>query len=1052
MASSAKTLIDASGIKGGLVAYVGHGKGEPVSGLCNDTTHLIHVLCDNRREVDALRRQIQEQGQYGRVSVEYWAEAYLPYTDNLVNLLVVEDRNAVSVQEAMRVLAPLGVACFRTGSSWDLRVKRWPKEIDQWTHYLHGPDNNAVAQDTKVGPPQHLQWIGDPKFARSHEQLASVSAMVSARGRLFYIVDEGLTSDIRMPSHWHLVARDAFNGVVLWKRTIGNWTDHLHSFRSGPADLPFRLVADGDRVYVTLGIDAPVTALDAATGKTLVTYHDSEKTRQIACTGDTLVMLGGERAVSQRRTGPSNESSHRFILAADAATGTQLWQKTVSDETYLPLVVSGDAIVYQTRNEVICLNLKSGVEKWRTAHPANIPKSRPPVAEWATPTLTAHGDIVYVADFSKLFAFSLADGTALWNCSSAPGFCSPPDVFVSNGLLWRGYQKSRYAADFGEGLDATTGVLRKTLATKKAWDYATLAHHRCYRPKATSRFILSSRSGVEFINIESGEIYPNHWVRGTCQYGVLPCNGLLYAPPHSCACNIKTMLKGLHALAPADQAVSLTRTDRPRLEKGPAYGHVSNALAVGVSDDAWPTFRHDNERTGTTTAHVPHLVRQQWGTQIGGRLSSPVMSQARVYVAAIDAHQVHALDAADGHKIWSYTAGGRVDSPPTIFGGMVLFGAADGWVYALRATDGALVWRFRGAPADRYVVVRNQVESAWPIHGSVLVRDGKAIVAAGRSSYLDGGISVYQLDPSTGKQLSVTVIFSPDPKTGEQPAGGVDLRGVLNDVLAASGSSVYMRHLKLDLKNGGDLATGPPHLFAPLGFLDDTWWHRSYWLYASDEVAMPPRNESGWSIWPRMGNMVPSGRILSLGEKLVFGYGRDRYPGGMAGQIRGGEHYHLFAAERYVQQPLPVNRTDQHLRYARSGERLGLKVTERNKRYGEPTIYRFAWSQQVPIYVKALALANTTLCLAGPRELPETRTDQLTLADPDSAEAAFLGGKGAELQLVNAVDGEPVSRCTLDATPVFDGLIAAGGRIFISLMDGSIVCFGDRDLAGQTTR
>ena len=43
-----------------------------------------------------------------------------------------------------------------------------------------------------IGIPKHVQWIGYPKFARSHEQLASVSAMVSAQGRLFCIVFDGM--------------------------------------------------------------------------------------------------------------------------------------------------------------------------------------------------------------------------------------------------------------------------------------------------------------------------------------------------------------------------------------------------------------------------------------------------------------------------------------------------------------------------------------------------------------------------------------------------------------------------------------------------------------------------------------------------------------------------------------------------------------------------------------------------------------------------------------------------------------------------------------------
>ena len=94
-----------------------------------------------------------------------------------------------------------------------------------------------------------------------------------------------------------------------------------------------------------------------------------------------------------------------------------------------------------------------------------------------------------------------------------PYGCSTPlptDIFVIDDLLWRGYTRSRGSADFGEGLNARTGELEKTIATEKAWAYPTLAHHRCYRSKATSRFILSARSGTEFIDVESGKINPNH--------------------------------------------------------------------------------------------------------------------------------------------------------------------------------------------------------------------------------------------------------------------------------------------------------------------------------------------------------------------------------------------------------------------------------------------------------------------------------------------------------------------------------------------------------------
>ena len=139
-------------------------------------------------------------------------------------------------------------------------------------------------------------------------------------------------------------------------------------------------------------------------------------------------------------------------------------------------------------------------------------------------------------------------------------------------------------------------------------------------------------------------------------------------------------------------------------------------------------------------------------------------------------------------------------------------------------------------------------------------------------------------------------------------------------VLAVSGDSVYMRHLKIDFETGDDLQTGPPHLFAPMGFLDDAWWHRSYWLFGSDAVCMPPSNESGWAIWARMGNMVPSGRILSLGDEVVYGYGRDKYPGGNTGQWRGGEKYQLFACD-YPPERKPVEKGQRPRRSSSSAPR-----------------------------------------------------------------------------------------------------------------------------------
>ena len=432
---------------------------------------------------------------------------------------------------------------------------------------------------------------------------------------------------------------------------------------------------------------------------------------------------------------------------------------------------------------------------------------------------------------------------------------------------------------------------------------------------------------------------------------------------------------------------------------------------------------------------MDHELKQLWKTKPGGKLSTPVVSKGRIYLSEAEAHAVHALDAASGHSIWSYTANGRIDSPPTIHNNTVLFGSADGWVYCLRETDGSLVWRYRGAPEERMIVVRGQLESAWPIHGSVLVENDVLIVSAGRSSYVGGGIHITQLNPATGKKISETRIDSRDPETGEQPPGGVDLRGVLNDVLASSGGSVYMRHLKLDFETGDDLAIGPPHLFAPMGFLDDDWWHRSYWMFGSDPVDMPARNESGWAIWSRVGSMVPSGRILSLGENNVFGFGRNQYPHGGNGQFRGGEKYHLFSAEKKTK-PLPSYKDKQHLRYARSGQILGLENTP------TPELFDYRWSVEIPIFAKALVLADQNLFLAGPPESEDAKHSGLDLGNAEEVEASYLGKLGASLFVVSAKDGKQLAEYKLESPPVFDGMVAAQKKLFVVLEDGSLVCYG----------
>ena len=276
----AEEILEATGVKGGLIVHFGCRSGELTAALRAGDSYVVHGLDADAGNVEKARERIRALGLYGKVSAERWRGNGLPYVDNLVNLFVCKDPRGMPMPEVLRVLAPGGVAYVREAGKWTKTVKPRPEAIDDWTHSLYDASNNAVAKDTVVAPPYHMQWVAGPRNTRSHEH-ASVSAVVSAAGRLFYIVDEAPAASTSLPEQWVVLARDAFSGVPLWKRRIPRWDAHPAGLYKSPPEISRRLVASGERLYVTLGARAPVTALDAATGQTVMTYEGTEGTGEI---------------------------------------------------------------------------------------------------------------------------------------------------------------------------------------------------------------------------------------------------------------------------------------------------------------------------------------------------------------------------------------------------------------------------------------------------------------------------------------------------------------------------------------------------------------------------------------------------------------------------------------------------------------------------------------------------------------------------------------------------------------------------------------------------
>ncbi len=1035
----AREILDATGVTGGLIVHFGCGNGELTAALRASDSYVVHGLDADAGNVEKARERIRATGLYGKVSAERWRGDGLPYIDNLVNLFVCEDSPGLPMPEVLRVLAPGGVAYIREAGKWTKTVKPRPEGIDDWTHSFYDASNNAVSNDTVVAPPYHMQWVAGPRHTRSHGH-ASVSAVVSAAGRLFIIVDEAPAASTTLPSQWFVLARDAFSGVPLWKRRIPRWDAHPAGLYKSPPEISRRLVASGQRLYVTLGARAPVTALDAATGRTVMTYKGTEGTGEILYHNGRLFLVAAGPVA--RRGGTLLEPvlpPGAAITVLDAVTGRLVWKKPGAHALSGTLAVGSGRVFYVDRQAVVCLDAETGQEVWRTEYAG--PRKR---FVWRAPTLVVSDNVVLCADRRQtpasnvdeatgrrlpqwlanasapgdLTAYSADIGKKLWSCKCAESYYTPVDVFVNNGLVWVGQSRSRQGPDYTVARDVLTGKIQHRINTDRAFQ-TTMPHHRCHRDRATSRYLVTGRTGVEFIDFQTGESFRHHWIRGVCRFGVIPCNGLLYTPPHSCACFIEAKLIGFNALAPASSTRKLPETipEDGRLERGPAYTIAESAVpdeapaataSTPVAPSDWPTYRHDPARTGGTDSAVPAHLMQLWQRELGGRISSPVIADGRLFVASVDTHTVHALDATRGTPLWQYTAGGRIDSPPTVSKGLAVFGSTDGWVYCLRAADGKLVWRRRAAPIDQRLIAFGQLESPWPVHGSVLVNDSVVYCAAGRSSYLDSGIYLSRLDLRTGRKLAEKRLYSRAPKTGEQPEEPIifEMPGALPDVLSSDGELVYMRRLGFD---PGSLQTRKPkrHLYSPAGFLNDDWWHRTYWIFGGHFY-------SGYIGWRFAGREAPAGRLLVLDDTTIYGFAREP----SRPRSAGAQPYHLFATDR---KNLPEIEPPDYARANRDYPRTGPRKFK----------VKFRWTANVPILVRAMLLADDRLVVAG---LPENAM---------RSAPAFEGKQGGGLCVVSAATGKILKDYKLDFPPAFDALAAANGRLYLTTQNGQVLCLGD---------
>ncbi len=1059
---SAEDILKASGIKGGLIVQLGCGSGKLTTALRAGDTFIVQGLDTDPRKVEKARARIQSLGLGGKVSADVFDGQQLPYVDNLVNLVVAEDLGKVAMPEVMRVLCPGGVAYIKQNRTWSKTTKPWPDDIDDWTHYLHDSQGTSVSSDRLAGHPKGLQWTGGPFWARSHEHTASMQAMVSAAGRVFYVMDEGPVESIQLPSKIVLTARDAFNGVVLWKKPMPDWFNALFPLKSGPGWIPRRLVAVEDRVYVAPGVGQDLLCLDAVTGKVLCKYEDTASTFELIVSEGVVFAAVDtdqvpcdynqqhadcwkERDRASAKWGWNHEGGARLIKAFQSEDGKPLWGREMS---VAPMTLSADArmVCFYDGSAVVALDRKSGEELWQT----DVVDTKKIGTGNSGPRMIICEDRVLLSPRGNIVAMSAKNGEILWTVKNKPrsGHFSLEDFYVIGDKIWamaRGNHGAFITYSLEDG---------KTLEEYRNPIESFYIHQRCYPGRATERLLLPPIMGNTVYEIEKDEWSINNWIRGGCIYGTMPANGMIYTPPNACACYYQSRLNGFNAVAPEPQPAQAPPAGE-RLIKGPAYG---SSVKHTQSPAAWPTFRHDNTRSGYARTDVPAEVGQAWKTDFGTKLTQPVVGNGKLFLSAVDTHVVYALDADSGQEKWHFIAGGRVDSPPTLYKGLAIFGCADGYVYALDTSDGQLAWKFQAAPNNRKLFAYGQLESVWPLAGSVLIQDGKLYCVAGRSMFLDGGLRMVVLNPGTGKLISENVMDNQVPGTDKQLEDllmGKHMPVAMPDILSSDGQYVYMKSQTFTL-DGKRLRIKPQrpdtqydeevHLFSPISFLDDGWHQRSYWIYgrAAGE---------GWAEFQYPPKRVPTGRILCLDGDNAYGYARD--PELVCNTSV--SEYRLYSACKTPTRKVGVPKLEgtwPESQYPAENP-MAPNSVDWKKLAQEPkerlSALDYNWIHEEPnVMAKAMVLANDRLFIAGPRDVADEkemwgRSNEEIFQEKMKEQAAWSRGeRGGVMQVYSKTDGKKLAEHKLECLPAFDGLIAAKGSLYMVTENGSVLCYRSR--------
>jgi outer membrane protein assembly factor BamB len=1052
----------------GLVVSVGVTDTAFLAGLHREHGFLVHGLVMQETHLVRMRQELQSQHLYGPVSLRKLAGPALPYAKDLATAVVVDDlpgllSSGLTLVELARILSPygtlvvlntaggpavqpllagVGATGLRQGKHKGTGIaavytKPFPKTMDEWTHRYHDASATGMSNDRSLRPVSRVQWLAGPDKAmpnRTGFQRGNYGGVTSG-GRLYYVSCHDPSNMALMgrqiSQRWHLTARDAFNGLQLWSRNLFDYYPDLvkagvtvplseedirkaNMKKEGlpAAALGGSLVAAPDRLFGNL-FGVPV-AFSPETGDLLKVYSVAGRVKAKMISAHDVLFV----------------TTATHLIALQPESGDVLWQQEVAVSGLdRPYNYTG---LLQADGNVVALGIMAGDKSrcligfepgtgkvvWKT----NLDKQRKEVQA----LLWCYDGVIVMKwrTHRGVYAFSAEDGRLLWEY--APKMTKTLNVTTVSGLLWLSYRlpndtrelvaalRDRDAWDgITEALDLRTGEVKKRYTGRDAMMIPSICSYA--NAISTPEYIITTRP-LTFFDVKTGTRTFFDGAMHGCGFGIIPANGMVYAPANACRCD-RAAVKSYGAWT-ADDGLGRRGKQRPQLGKGPAYGASPENETVAAGT-AWPLFRHDAQRSAATAATIGGGVKRSWaytawdGAALADALrpdwqanlctqadplTAPVIQGDIAVVAAIHSHTVYAIDLKSGKPRWTHTADARIHSAPSLSRGRCFVGSADGTVTCLRLRDGAVVWTFRAAPEERLVAAFGQLESPWPILGDILPSGDSIFFLAGRGASTDGGTYYYQLNSRTGEVIGRT-----------QHNDTAQLYRF--DLLVESGQSVHPANDRKKLISfaapGKEDARAKAFIRQPGDFLI-----RDYaWRYPGMSGAIN-RYGGGQTVLGYTGLLA----TYNLSNKQVVTYKRYAYFGGKP------KWFTRFGANEITafigRNPVRASQLD--------------ALKKPYQTWGKKTVYATRegagherWNHGILIKERQVETIIQT-------------QDVVFAAGTRNRNARSEGGFFLAL---SAKTGEVLTSMDLDAPPVADGMAAVNGALILADQSGKVICF-----------